>query len=835
MRGLTVLITFLLLFSTTALADAPPRVYKETIQPFWFGEDGQFWYRNELPGGTWEFVLVDGTAGTREPAFDHEAVAAALAEATGGEIAAATLPVDHLDFAEDGATVDLFGAQGAWRLDRSTGSVTAAEGAMAARGIPFDRTVRPSSRTGRETWIVFLNRWTDPIQLWWVDGGGGRILYYELAPGERRRQHTFAGHVWLATDMGGTVLAVFEAPDAEGLAVVDGSEPTREPEPVAPLDTSVAVASPDGRRAVFVRDHNLWLRDLATGGESALSADGCAGDSYRLDGQRPRLVEMEYDFPAPPDSTPNVVWSPDSEHVVAMRTRAVTERAVYMVESAPDDQLQPRLRSYPYLKPGDDLPVGVPHLFDVSAGRQIPLDDSLFATPWDITDIHWAPDGSRFDFLYNERGHQVLRLVEVDAATGRARTVVEDICDTFFDYSNKTYLHHLDATGELVWMSERDGWNHLYLVDRARGKVKKRITRGDWVVRWVDRVDEEVRQVWFWASGVVPGQDPYYLHLCRVDLDGRNLTVLTEGDGTHGVKWSPDRGFFVDTWSRVDQPPRHVLRRASDGGLACALEEADASELLAAGRRFPERFVAKGRDGETDIFGIIRRPVDFDVAKTYPVIESIYAGPHGQHVPKRFRGSYRQQSLVDRGFIVVQIDGMGTNWRSKAFHDVCWRNIVDGGFPDRRVWIESAAAAHPEMDISRMGIFGGSAGGQNTVAALLTHGDFYHVGVADCGCHDNRMDKIWWNEQWLGYPVGSHYAEQSNVTLAPNLTGELLLIVGELDHNVDPASTMQVVDALIKADKDFDMLVIPGAGHGAAGTTYGKRRLEEYFALKLLP
>jgi dipeptidyl aminopeptidase/acylaminoacyl peptidase len=335
--------------------------------------------------------------------------------------------------------------------------------------------------------------------------------------------------------------------------------------------------------------------------------------------------------------------------------------------------------------------------------------------------------------------------------------------------------------------------------------------------------------------GYHDGQDPYLVHQVRVDLDGKNFTLLTEGDGTDQLQWSPDEKYFVDKYSRVDLPPVHQLRNGGDGSLICLLEEADASEILDSGRRFPEPFVAAGRDGQTPIHGIIHRPINFDPTSSYPVVEYIYAGPHGHHVPKDFRAHYRLEDFIDRGFIVVQIDGMGTSWRSKAFHDVCWQNLVDGGFPDRVAWIKAAARHEPAMDVSRVGIFGGSAGGQNALAAVLTHGDFYQAAMADCGCHDNRMDKIWWNEQWMGYPLGDHYRTNSNVTLAPQLEGNLLLIVGELDRNVDPASTMQVVDALVKADKDFEMLVIPGAGHGASGTPYGRRRTAEFFVRHLKP
>jgi len=263
------------------------------------------------------------------------------------------------------------------------------------------------------------------------------------------------------------------------------------------------------------------------------------------------------------------------------------------------------------------------------------------------------------------------------------------------------------------------------------------------------------------------------------------------------------------------------------------LETAEAGEYLASGRRFPTRFVAPGRDGQTLIHGIIHWPREFEPGRKYPVVENIYAGPHAAHVPKAFNPYWGNQDLTERGMIVVQIDGMGTSQRSKAFHDVCWKNLADAGFPDRIAWLKEAAVTFPEIDLTRMGIYGGSAGGQNALGALLWHGDFYHVAVADCGCHDNRVDKVWWNEQWMGYPLGPHYGEQSNVTQAHRLTGNLLLVVGELDRNVDPASTLQVVDALVKADRDFDLLLIPGAGHGAAESNYGRRRRAEFFVRHL--
>ncbi|MGE0144343.1 MAG: prolyl oligopeptidase family serine peptidase [Planctomycetota bacterium] len=530
----------------------------------------------------------------------------------------------------------------------------------------------------------------------------------------------------------------------------------------------------------------------------------------------------------------NAWWSPDGRFAVVMRTRAPAEHIVTLVETSPKDQVQPKLHQFGYAKPGDPLPHPSPVLIDIASAKTVPLDATLFAEPFWIQSVRWDADSSRFTFLYNQRGHQVVRLLAVAAATGAVTTLIEESSPTFVDYAHKLFLHWLPDAGKFLWRSERDEYPHLYLCDAATGAIQSQLTKGPWCVRSVMAVDSSARTVTVRAMGIHEEQDPYHVHYARVNLDSGAVTDLTFGDGTHQIVESPDGEYYVDTWSRVDHPPVSELRRTVDGSLVAELERADATPLLATGWQAPERFAAKGRDGKTDIYGVIWKPSNFDTQTRYPVIESIYAGPHDAHVPKEFAVWREPHALTELGFIVVKIDGMGTNWRGKAFHDVCWKNLGDSGFPDRIAWMKAAAATRPWMDLTRVGIYGGSAGGQSALRAVLAHGDAYHAAAADCGCHDNRMDKVWWNELWMGWPIGAHYAEQSNVTQAHALRGKLLLTVGELDRNVDPASTMQVVDALIRADKDFELIVFPGAGHGIGESAYGQRRRRDFFVRSLL-
>jgi dipeptidyl-peptidase 4 len=648
------------------------------------------------------------------------------------------------------------------------------------------------------TTITFKNTLTRTVRLFWIDSGGTPSQYGEIRPGETHEQPTYVGHVWLCAFAPDDVAGAFVAEGLPGIAVID-AESVRRARP----------APPPQRPNVFVRDQNVYLR--VDGEDVALSSDGVANDGY----ESPRH------------------WSPDGSKVLGFQVEPGEAHPVYTIESMPRGQVQPKLHTQDYRKPGDRIARPRPRLFDLRAKSQVVIEDAPFADAWSIDHVHWAMDGSEVYVLYNQRGHQLLKVLAIDAASGAVRTVLEERSDTFVDYSQKTELRWLDSTNEFLWASERDGWNHLYRVNAKTGEMVQ-ITRGEWVVRRIDHVDESLRQVWFGAMGIRAGQDPYHEHLARVNLDGSGLIILTTGDGTHEWTFSPDRSMFIDRWSRVDEPWVTELRRARDGSQLAELGRDRVDKLLAAGFRPPQRFVAKGRDGVTDIYGILILPTNLDPQRRYPIVEDIYAGPHDHFVPKTWGLGLRQRVIAELGFAVVQIDGMGTNWRSRAFHDVCWRNLKDSGFPDRIAWIQALAAQHPELDATKVGIFGGSAGGQSALAALLHHGDFYQVAVSDCGCHDNRMDKIWWNEAWMGYPIGPWYEDNSNVTHARNLQGKLLLTVGELDRNVDPASTMQVVGALIAADKDFDFVIVPGAGHGIGESPYLVRRRQDFFVRHLL-
>ncbi len=791
-------------------------------------DGSRLWYVVERGGGQRGYVEVDAETGEKREMLDAVKVAAGMSRVLGREVIAERLPIERVNVTLEAVELLVRDEARVVRVDRASGEMSETP-IEDARGFLLEGSELP--RRGASTAIIIANRTGGEVELFWLNGAE-RKSYGKVGAGQVRRQHTFGGHRWAVVGTDGKQVFDGAAVDLPAVVVIGGEEQEAKGDATARRDSPAASEgreardrrggrdrergrqrgdeSPDGKRRVVIRDRNVVL--VEGGEERALTTDG----------------KPEAGYAGP------VEWSPDSTRFVVRWMTPAQQHPVSFVESSPRDQVQPRLHTFDYLKPGDEIEVSKPRLFDAVQGVEIAVSDELFKTPWSINRLEWAGDSSGFSFVYNQRGHQALRLVGV-SRDGAARTIVEETPETFVDYVNSMFLHRIEATGEAIWMSERSGWRHLYLVDERAGGVKNAITSGEWVVRGVERVDEQNRQVWLRVAGIHAGQDPYFVHFARVNFDGSGLTVLTEGDGTHEIELSPDGRFLIDRYSRVDMPGVVELRSAETGSLVCELERADWSGLVALPWMPPERFVAKGRDGATDIHGVIVRPTNFDAKKKYPLVEHIYAGPHSAFVPKAFASHLGvMHDIAELGFIVVQIDGMGTAHRSKAFHDVCWKNLGDSGFADRIAWIRAAAGKYGEMDVSRVGIFGGSAGGQSALRALLAHGDFYKVAVADCGCHDNRMDKIWWNEAWMGWPIGEHYAEQSNVTQAHRLTGKLLLIVGEMDRNVDPASTMQVADALIRADKDFELLVMPGVGHGAAETPYGRRRRADFLVRNVL-
>ena len=649
------------------------------------------------------------------------------------------------------------------------------------------------------------------------------------------------------------------------------------------------VTSPDGKLEAWIEGYNVIVHQVGRpySEKLQLTQDGTIGHYY----------------------SNRILWSPDSRKIFVCKRKAVEKRYAYYVESSPQDQLQPILHKQEYAKPGDDLPQFTPYIFNLNPspspkvegsdapqkqdarpagplsehnGERTVLNPSQPLTPlpsreglgvglqYSLDWFQWTPDSRYVTMEYNQRGHKLYQLLAMDAETGKLTTLVEEHSEKFVNY-NRIWRRWL-SDGRLLWTSERDNWNHLYLYgSKASKKSKKQrakaslsslptgegrggaspfegwggapITRGSWCVRDILHVDEANEVIYFTASGVHPDEDPYNIHYFTVRFDGTDFQELTPEPGNHRAQFSFDRQYLVDTYSAPDKAPvtkLHAIGSAPSpsgegrGEASTLIETSDLSRILANGWQAPEVFVAPGRDGTTPMWGIIQRPTNFDPSKKYPVIEYIYAGPGDAYTPKSFNPyNWNMTSLAELGFIVVQLDGMGTSWRGKAFEEVCYKNLKDAGFPDRKAWIRAAAAKYPYMDADNVGIFGASAGGQESTTAVLLHGDFYKAAYSSCGCHDNRMDKIWWNEQWMGYPVDSSYVECSNVYHASKLERPLMLVVGELDDNVDPASTMQVADALIRAGKDFELVVLPGVHH-TMGERFGEHKRYDFFVRHLL-
>jgi dipeptidyl aminopeptidase/acylaminoacyl peptidase len=713
-------------------------VFGASVRPVWL-ENGDFWYWNDVPGGR-EVIRVrtgDGTPGTatRDRAFDHGRLAAAVAEAT--DTAAAAL--------------DLPGSGG--RLD-----------------------------------------------------GEGRAYLFRL--GETSWRCDLETYRCQADPRG------------------SGDDPV-----------PAGVRSPDGRRIAFLREHDLWVREVETGEELRITDDGTEDFGYATNNagwtRSPRPV---------------VRWSPDSRKIATFRHDA---RGVGMMYLTTTEVGHPRLDAWRYPLPEDSVIFRIHRLvveLDAEDGpRIIPFQmdpDPHRSTVCDhvycggtFADVRWAPDGSSVAFVSSTRDHKRATLRIADAASGAVRDVLLETEPTFVETGGN--WRYLPASQEVVWYSQRDDWGHLYLVDAGTGEVKNRITGGEWNVREVLEVDEEERTVTFVGNGREPG-DPYFRYLYRVGLDGGDIRLLTPDSADHRVELSPDGRLFVDTWSTPTTPPVSVLRDR-DGRVVTRLEAADISRLEEAGWQPPLPFTVKARDGETDLYGLLFRPTDLDPDRRYPVVNYVYPGPQSGSIRTRSFAAARRdhQALAELGFVVVALDAMGTPHRSKTFHEFYYGNMGDNGLPDQIAAIRQLAERHPWIDAERVGIWGHSGGGFAAAGGVFRHPDVYDVAVSQAGNHDNRNYEDDWGEKWQGLletrPDGSTtYDNQANQLVADQLQGKLLLAHGTLDDNVPPSNTLLVVDALIEANKDFDLILFPNRRHGFSSEPYMMRRRWDYFVEHLL-
>jgi dipeptidyl-peptidase 4 len=598
--------------------------------------------------------------------------------------------------------------------------------------------------------------------------------------------------------------------------------------------------SPDGMQEAFIRDWNLWVRDVATGKEAALTTDGVKDFGYATDNAGWQRSDH-----------PIVRWSLDSKQIATFQQDQREVGDMYLVDTKVG---HPTLQAWKYPLPGDKVVAMIQRvIIDVAARKvirlQMPPDqhrsslcDDVACRGGEWTDVQWSTDGATLAFVSTSRDHKREQLRVADAASGVVRDVLEETTPTFYESGNgRVNWHYLPASNEVIWFSERDNWGQLYLYDLQTGKLKHAITSGEGNVTQLLRVDERARVAYFSAVGKEKGRDPYFRHFYRVDLDGRHLQLLTPADADHDVSLSTSGRFFVDSYSRPDVPPIAELRDAG-GKLIATLETADISRLVATGWKPPTPIVVKARDGITDLYGLMYKPTTLDPAKKYPIVNHIYPGPQTGSVGGRSFSPARgdAQALAELGFVIVEIDGMGTPWRSKKFHEVYFGDMADNTLPDQIAGMKELAARYPWVDLDRAGIYGHSGGGFATGAAMFHYPDFFKVGISESGNHDNRVYEDDWAEKWTGLletkPDGtSNYDSQANQNFAKNLKGKLLLAHGTMDGNVPPNNTLLVVEALVKANKDFELLMLPNQAHGyGSASDYMTRRRWDFFVRNLL-
>lgn len=591
--------------------------------------------------------------------------------------------------------------------------------------------------------------------------------------------------------------------------------------------------SPDGQWYAYVKDSNIYIKNNQNNREFRLSKGGEKGYEFGISYSWGALVnEAKEEDPA---WNVNISWSPDSKKVFANKVDTRNAGRLHLLQSVPDSGFRAIPYSYERGLPGEtDVTKYQPYVFDIARRKQNIIQEGPYDVLANWSNWRWIKNGSKLYYVLRARGFNKTSILEADASTGRVRTVFEESSDTYIEPGN--YFRYLEDSDEFLWASERDGWNHLYLYDWKTGKVKTQVTKGDFVVKSVIEVDEENKKIYFLAGGREADRDPYFDHFYHINFDGTGLTLLTPEASDHSVWLSPDKKYFVNNYSRVNQAPITILRNAETGEKVMDLETADIENLLATGWTFPEPFTVKARDGVTDIYGVIYRPSNFSSSKSYPVIDGTYSGPQAVRTPKNFFGGYRNsdQPLAELGFIVVTVDGLGTAQRSKAFHHFSYKNLGDIGSLDHIKAIKELASKYSYMDTERVGIYGHSAGGYDAARALFKHPDFYKVAVSSAGNHDHRVAKAWWPEQYMGFPEGPEYDDQSNIKIAHQLEGKLLLVHGDMDNNVHPSETIRLADALMKANKDFDLLIIPNRAHGLSDHSYFVRKRWDYFVEHLM-
>jgi dipeptidyl-peptidase-4 len=608
---------------------------------------------------------------------------------------------------------------------------------------------------------------------------------------------------------------------------------------ISPPDSATKAApltlSPDKKLGAFIRDWNLWVKDLATGAETQLTTDGVKDYGYATDNAGWKHSDSAI-----------LLWSADSKKIATFQQDQRKTGEMYLV---PVTNGHPKLEAWKYPLVGDENVTMIERvIIDLDTKKLTRLkmppdqhrstlcdDVACRGNAWD--DVQWSPDDTHLAFVSTSRDHKQEWLRVADASTGEIREVMGETTPKFYESGNgKINWHYLPKSNEILWFSERDNWGHMYLYDLNTGKLKNQITNGDWNVTQVLRIDEKNRIIYFLGVGKEAGRDPYFEHFYSVHFDGTGLKLLTPENANHTVKIADDGPYFVDTYSTATEPQTTVVRDLS-GKQVMEVARQDISKLLATGWQPPTPIIVKGRDGKTPLYGFMWKPIHMEAGKKYPIVNNVYPGPQtGSCGDRSFRASSGDhQALAELGFIVVCIDGMGTPWRSKSFHEFYFGNLGDNTIPDQVAGMKDLATQYPFIDLDRAGIYGHSGGGNATGAAMFNYPDFFKVGIAESGNHDQRDYEDDWAEKWAGLlvknPDGtSNYDSQANQSLVKNLKGHLLLAHGTMDDNVPPNNTLLVVDALIKANKDFDLLLIPNVPHGyGAATNYMTRRRWDYF------